>query len=281
MVIALKVLMAKVLIPKKKKKKVSSEPQKFSFINRFSGLLTLEDLCEIDAGRGGFLQQLKALVSIKQQILNDTILSDDDRRLQLLNLTLPSVPGSQGAELPAIRLEDLCLTMQYAAPSKHVGYSAVELRSGGADQEVTLANVEDYIDLTLNWALEAGVRRQMEAFRAGFSQVFSLKKLGAFSPDELRLMLCGDQAPVWTREDILAYTEPKLGYTRDSPGFLRLVNILVGLTAEERKAFLQFTTGCSSLPPGGLANLHPRLTVVRKVSFILISPVVKSRQKNC
>lgn len=30
------------------------------------------------------------------------------------------------------------------------------------------------------------------------------------------------------------------------------------------QAFLQFTTGCSSLPPGGLANLHPRLTVVKK-----------------
>jgi len=33
----------------------------------------------------------------------------------------------------------------------------------------------------------------------------------------------------------------------------------------ERKSFLQFATGCSSLPPGGLANMHPRLTVVRKV----------------
>ena len=37
------------------------------------------------------------------------------------------------------------------------------------------------------------------------------------------------------------------------------------MSPAERKAFLQFTTGCSSLPPGGLANLHPRLTVVRKV----------------
>merc|ERR1712105_457646 len=110
-----------------------------------------------------------------------------------------------------------------------------------------------------------GVRRQLEAFRNGFCRVFPLSKLGAFSPDELRLMLCGDQAPKWTRDEILAYTEPKSGYTRDSPGFLRLVNILVGLSDEEKKAFLQFTTGCSSLPPGGLANLHPRLTVVRKV----------------
>ncbi len=36
-------------------------------------------------------------------------------------------------------------------------------------------------------------------------------------------MLCGDQAPVFTREEILKFTEPKLGYTKDSPGFLRLV----------------------------------------------------------
>ena len=44
-----------------------------------------------------------------------------------------------------------------------------------------------------------------------------------------------------------------------------LINVLLGFSADERKSFLQFTTGCSSLPPGGLANLHPRLTIVRKV----------------
>ena len=43
---------------------------------------------------------------------------------------------------------------------------------------------------------------------------------------------------------------PKLGYSRDSPAFEKFVNVLVGFNAKERKAFLQFTTGCSSLPPG-------------------------------
>ncbi|KAG7160057.1 E3 ubiquitin-protein ligase HECTD1-like [Homarus americanus] len=253
-------LMTSSIISEESEKELELDPPKYR-----SPAPTLEDLCEVDPERGAFMQQLKSLVSIKQQILNDTILSDEDRRLQLHNLALPSAPDTQVAEPAAVRLEDLCLTMQYAAPSRHLGYTAIELQTGGTDQEVTLANVEDYIDLTLTWALEVGVRRQLDAFRAGFCVVFPLKKLGAFSPDELRLMLCGDQAPIWTREDILAFTEPKLGYTRESPGFLRLVNILVGLTAEERKAFLQFTTGCSSLPPGGLANLHPRLTVVRKV----------------
>ena len=36
-----------------------------------------------------------------------------------------------------------------------------------------------------------------------------------FTPHELRLLLCGEQAPSWTREDILNYTEPKHGYNRD------------------------------------------------------------------
>ena len=42
------------------------------------------------------------------------------------------------------------------------------------------------------------------------------------------------------------------------------MDVLTDMNSNERKAFLQFATGCSSLPPGGLANLHPRLTVVRK-----------------
>ena len=50
-----------------------------------------------------------------------------------------------------------------------------------------------------------------------------------------------------------------------SAGFQRFVNVLVNMSGDERKSFLQFTTGCSSLPPGGLANLQPRLTIVRKV----------------
>ena len=63
-------------------------------------------------------------------------------------------------------------------------------------------------------------------------------------------LLSGEQYPEWTRDDIINYTEPKLGYTKDSPGFLRFVDVLVGMTPSERKSFLQFTTGCSSLPPG-------------------------------
>lgn len=100
----------------------------------------------------------------------------------------------------------------------------------------------------------------------GFNKVFDISTITIFSAEDLRRILCGEQCPNWTREELFSYTEPKGGYTRDSPGFLMLVDVLMEMSAYERKAFLQFTTGCSSLPPGGLKNLTPRLQVVRKDS---------------
>jgi E3 ubiquitin-protein ligase HECTD1 len=227
----------------------------------FAGLLTLSDLEVIDPHRARFLQQLRELSVHKQRILSDHCLSEEEKCRQIINLSLAS-PGQQSSP---IRLEDLGLTFQFSPSSKVYGFSAVDLKPNGELEEVTTDNVEEYIELVTDFCLHKGIRRQMEAFRSGFNEVFPMEKLGSFSPEEVRLMLCGDQAPTWTREDIYSYTEPKLGYTRDSAGFQRFVNVLVKMQADERKAFLQFTTGCSSLPPGGLANLYPRLTVVRKV----------------
>lgn len=121
------------------------------------------------------------------------------------------------------------------------------------------------LQMTVQWCLVRGIERQMAALRRGLERVLSLERLSSFSPNELRLVLCGEQSPQWTRDEVLRFTEPKLGYSREHPVFERFVNVLVDLSPEERKAFLQFATGCSSLPPCGLASLHPRLTVVRKV----------------
>ncbi|XP_075224551.1 ubiquitin fusion-degradation 4-like isoform X4 [Lycorma delicatula] len=226
----------------------------------FYGILSAEDLSEIDPVRGKFLKELRDLATRKAKIAQDNTLSPETKSHQIQNLSLVSCSAG-----PVVRLEDLAITFSYLPSSKVFAFPATDLIPNGSDIEVSLDNVEEYIEGTTRFCLEKGIARQMEAFRAGFCRVFPLSKLRAFTPTEVRVMLCGDQNPHWTREDLLNYTEPKLGYTRDSPGFLRFVNVLVKMNAEERKAFLQFTTGCSSLPPGGLANLYPRLTVVRKV----------------
>jgi len=176
---------------------------------RFSGILGGEDLAEVDPMRGRFLHQLQELVARKARIAQDNTLSCETRAHQIQNLAL--VPSSG----PVMRLEDLAITFTYLPSSRVFGYTAAELVPGGADMEVTLDNVEEYADLTTAFCLDKGIARQMESFHAGFCRVFPMDKLRAFSPEEVRVMLCGDQNPQWSRDDLLNYTEPKLGYTRD------------------------------------------------------------------
>ena len=49
----------------------------------------------------------------------------------------------------------------------------------------------------------------------------------------------------------------------------QLLEIIRELDHEQRRAFLQFVTGAPRLPPGGLASLNPKLTIVRKVVQII------------
>lgn len=49
----------------------------------------------------------------------------------------------------------------------------------------------------------------------GFDSVFNMESLKCFEPYEFQLLLSGDQAPSWTHDEIMNFTEPKLGYTKD------------------------------------------------------------------
>ncbi|KAJ8288569.1 hypothetical protein COCON_G00012280 [Conger conger] len=73
-----------------------------------------------------------------------------------------------------------------------------------------------------------------------------MEKLSSFSHKEVQMILCGNQCPSWTSEDIVNYTEPKSHYTRDSPGFLRFVRVLCSMSSDEK-----------SIPPVHHRLLHP------------------------
>ena len=174
----------------------------------YYNILSQDDLYDIDFIRASFLKQIQDLAKEKQKIMLDHNLSAEVKSHQIQNLSL-----NHSSE--PVLIEDLALTFTYSPSSKVFEYSAVELVPNGADIEVTMENLEEYSDMTVNFCLDKGISRQLEAFYKGFSMVFPLEKLAAFSPDEMRVMLCGDQNPQWTRDDLLNYTEPKLGYTKD------------------------------------------------------------------
>ncbi|GMS95260.1 hypothetical protein PENTCL1PPCAC_17435, partial [Pristionchus entomophagus] len=222
------------------------------------GVLDLDDLEEVHPVKGLFLKELSALVARKRGIEADQSLKQETKRRRLEELTM-SINGTRCS------IDQLGLNFTVNPPSTVFTYEEMELIEGGADIDVTIENVDLYVDKCREFYLNSGIRPQVIAFRQGFDRVFPLSSLNAFSPEEVQRLISGEQTPEWTREDIINYTEPKLGYTRESPVFLRFVDVLVEMTGAERKRFLQFATGCSNLPPGGLANLHPRLTIVRKV----------------
>jgi len=221
----------------------------------FSGILNNNDFTATNPYLAKFLSSLDVLGEQKRSILSDTTLTESQKQEKLDGLNLPGTSA---------KLEDLCVFFQFT-PSSHVyDYTEFDLKPGGQHIPLSLQNIEEYCDLSRSFCLDTGIKRQMEAFKGGFNTVFSLSHVKMFTPQEFRLLLCGEMSPDWSRDDLLEYTEPKFGYTRESTGFLNLVEVLVEMSGAERKNFLQFATGCSSLPPGGLANLNPRLTVVRK-----------------
>jgi len=200
------------------------------------------------------------------------MLNDSEKSRLISGLTM-EIQGS------LVDIEDLCLSFEYLPPSKTYGFQSIPLVLGGGSISVTNFNVHDYYEKMIDFYFEAGIKRQMRAFKEGFNRVFPISKLSAFDPHELLLMLNGE-GPKWTREELLANLEPKLGYDKSSRVFLELIDVLVEMSGRERKAFLQFVTGSSCLPAGGIKNLHPRLTVVKRVLDSNASNLNSSGQKN-
>jgi hypothetical protein len=59
------------------------------------------------------------------------------------------------------------------------------------------------------------LKSKLIIIKDGFDSVFSIDSLKSFEPKELQLLLSGDQAPSWSYDEIINFTEPKLGYTKD------------------------------------------------------------------
>lgn len=208
-------------------------------------------------------------------------------------------PQARMSALAALEdVELYSLTMEYAPSSTMHGFHAVELVPDGANVPVTNDNVHEYVKLMYSFILEEGVNAQVDAIREGISEVFPASQLMALTPTELQLMLSGEASVSWTREELLEHLEPRNGYDAHSATFQSLISVLMvsdgrsdktvrhalkmsvpidqlmvplltrpslqDMHESERKDFLRFATGVCVLPPGGLKNLEPKLTVVRK-----------------
>ncbi|KAL2870305.1 HECT-type E3 ubiquitin transferase UFD4 [Aspergillus lucknowensis] len=176
-----------------------------------------------------------------------------------------SLPKAQKAqaleavEVDGVQVEDLGL--DFTLP----GYPAIELIKNGSNVPVTMNNVDLYVDRVVDMTLGSGVQSQVEAFRAGFSQVFPYSALQTFTPSEL-VMLFGRAEEDWTIETLMDSIKADHGFNMDSRSVRNLLQTMSELGTQQRRDFLQFVTGSPKLPIGGFKSLTPIFTVVCRPS---------------
>lgn len=176
------------------------------------------------------------------------------------------VAEAEALSIDGVRIDDLGL--DFTLP----GYSNIELLPNGSTISVTIDNVERYLEKVIDMTLVTGVQKQVDAFRAGFTQVFPYSALSAFTPDEL-FMLFGRIEEDWSLESMFPYFKLNMtvanhflalmdsikadhGFNMDSKSVKNLLQTMSELTLSERRDFLQFTTGSPKLPIGGTLNMQ-------------------------
>ncbi|XP_050561938.1 apoptosis-resistant E3 ubiquitin protein ligase 1 isoform X2 [Spodoptera frugiperda] len=140
-----------------------------------------------------------------------------------------------------------------------------DLLPNGSTIRVRNSNKISYLDALAQWRLAARVRPETEAFLRGLAVLVPDNLLAIFDENELELLLCGTgelSVHDWRTHALVA------GSGRDWERVLAWFwAALSSFTTEERARLLQFTTGCSQLPPGGFQELNPRFQITAAPNF--------------
>ncbi|KAM5303324.1 E3 ubiquitin-protein ligase HECW1 [Glossophaga mutica] len=129
-----------------------------------------------------------------------------------------------------------------------------ELKSGGANTQVTEKNKKEYIERLVKWRVERGVVQQTEALVRGFYEVIDSRLVSVFDARELELVIAGT-AEI-DLNDWRNNTEYRGGY-HDGHLVIRWFWVAVEhFNNEQRLRLLQFVTGTSSVPYEGFTALR-------------------------
>ena len=202
-------------------------------------------------------------------------------------------------------------SLTFTVETSQFGVNRVHpLKQNGERIFVNHSNKEEYIRGFADYILNTSIRDIFDAFSAGFWQLLPTDSiLRRLKPHELETVLCGvkemdfkllEQStkyagfPVNHRSGGAASTSssypPVATSVRPSlPVIRHFWSVVHSLTDEQKRAFLHFVTGSSSVPVGGLGSLQLHITCggddvqllpSAKTCFAtLVLPLYKSRQQ--
>lgn len=150
--------------------------------------------------------------------------------------------------------DDLTLTFQISHTDLFGNPMLYDLKENGDQIPVTKENRQEFVELYSDYILNKSVECQFKAFKKGFQMVTKESPLKyLYRPEELELLICGSRKLDFEAlEKTTAYDG---GYNKDSQMIKDFWEIIHSFNEEQKRLFLQFTTGTDRAPVGGLAKL--------------------------
>ncbi|KAM8903194.1 E3 ISG15--protein ligase HERC5-like isoform 2-T2 [Spinachia spinachia] len=146
------------------------------------------------------------------------------------------------------------------------GGENVELDPTETGKLITGTNKKEFVDACVNHAFNKSVEGVFEAFKKGFFKVCDIDVVEFFQPEELQLLMVGQENYDWMvfKENTVYEGE----YHDLHQTIVTFWGVFENLTAEEKKKLLSFVTGCNRVPFLGMESIKMRVAVLPNASEI-------------
>ena len=155
-------------------------------------------------------------------------------------------------------VEDIfCRTFTYEYENSYGTKENVELIENGNNVYVTGENRELYVQKLTQYLLHDSVEQQFAQLKSGFFKVVgSSILLECMRPDELELLMVGSQQLDFQALETRCEYIGEANWNKDHPTVKYFWEVVHNtLDFEEKQKLLEFVTGSSRAPIGGLGNL--------------------------
>ncbi|KAM4627528.1 putative E3 ubiquitin-protein ligase HERC4 [Polymixia lowei] len=135
----------------------------------------------------------------------------------------------------------------------------VELKPKRTSKLVT-SYKKEFVDAFVNHCFNKSVERVFDAFRRGFFKVCDRDVVEFFQPEELQGVMVGQENYDW---DVLKKNTVYEGeYHATHPNIVTFWEVFEELTADQKRDFLLFLTGCDRVPILGMDNIQMKVAVL-------------------
>lgn len=210
--------------------------------------LTLKDLIAIESQ--SFYNSIISLIEYNNQIkeINNNNLNSEEKERKFSSLS----------EI----ISSFYLTFRFR------NYDLIE---DGDNVEVSIHNLDLYLEKLIKYLLVDMANEQVSATINGLSEIVNIDALNIFTPKEFLKIFSGERK-MWSNKEEIESNIQLSGYSLESEQIQWLIDFLFDLNEVEQKQFLEFSTGCTTLPVGGFSALKPKLQIVKSITKELGSP---------